>query len=91
MNGEITFKLPTELDETMIDTWKRTFGDAMSEIAQQQKTPRYLNQKAAAKYLDVSVNTLKTFCKAGLTPVMVDNITRYDRNDLDEWYQVHKM
>ena len=70
--------------------WITTAGEAFKQIVEQQKMPRYMNQSEASKYLSVSENFFKDHIKVSLPQIIVGGITRYDRIELDKFYQEHK-
>ena len=90
MNGNITLSLPTDINEDLKRLWIDTAGEAFKELIEKEKTPRYLNQGKAADYLDVSVNKFKEFAKHGLLSTTVAGVTRWDKLELDKFYQEHK-
>lgn len=90
MNGNITLSLPADINEDLKRLWIDTAGEALKELIEKQKTPRYLKQGAAADYLGVSVNKFKDFAKYGLPSTTVAGVTRWDKLELDKFYQEHK-
>lgn len=90
MNGQITLAFPNDINEDLKRLWIDTAGEAFKQIAEQQKTPRYMNQSMASKYMGVSENFFKDHIKVSLPQIIVGGVTRYDRIELDKFYQEHK-
>lgn len=90
MNGNITLSVPADINDDLKQLWLETAGEAFQALIAKEKTPRYLNQNEASKYLGVSVNTFKAFGKQGLGSISVAGITRWDREDLDQFFKNFK-
>lgn len=86
---ELKLDLPSTIDDELKQLWLNTAGNAFKEIVQQQQTKRYLNQQEAAKYLHLSVNEFKRY--SNIPRVMLNNVVRFDKQDLDEFYKQHKI
>ncbi|WP_353990020.1 DNA-binding protein [Pediococcus argentinicus] len=65
--------------------------EAFEQTAKQQAFPKFMTKDQAAKYLHVSFKTLQKYVVLGLPVIEVDGIQRLDRNDLDNFYQSHKI
>lgn len=87
MNGEIKLALPPNLNDDLKQLWLSAAGDAIEQVARSQKTPDYMNQTEAARYMAVSVTTFKKFVSRGLPVIEVGGIVRYSKAAIDEWYK----
>lgn len=62
--------------------------DDMDSSESRREWPEYMSPETAAKYLDVSINTLSDWRTKGTGPAfkrLGPRLVRYRRQDLDEW------
>lgn len=87
MNGQIVLSLPTNITEDLKRLWIETAGESFQELIEKQQTPRYMNQIEASKYLGISENFFKSHVKVFLPQIIVGGIIRFDRLELDKFYE----
>ncbi|MFZ2354112.1 helix-turn-helix domain-containing protein [Paucilactobacillus nenjiangensis] len=85
----LDFQIPPDLETEMKKLWLSTCEESLKELIQRQQSQRWLNQQESAKYLHVSVKEFKRY--ADIPKVVVGGVTRWDKKDLDEYYQNHKI
>lgn len=52
---------------------------------------KYLNMKEATEYIGCSYNTLKHFIDNGLKVIVVGSVKRIARDDIDSFFEAHKI
>ncbi|WP_086351160.1 helix-turn-helix domain-containing protein [Candidatus Enterococcus clewellii] len=83
-----------ELDDSVFNEINSRIEKGVSyafEAHEKRKnSARYMTKKEAAAYCGVSFNTLQRFISLGLKVIMIDGMTRIDKNDCDEFMQKNK-
>lgn len=75
---DVKFSLPEDISEQMTDIWKKSFSEVFKDLLNQQQQQEWFTQKDAAKYANVSVNTLRSWEVSGMETSIIKGVKRYN-------------
>lgn len=82
---DVKFSLPEDISEQMTDIWKKSFSEVFKDLLNQQQQQEWFTQKDAAKYANVSVNTLRSWEVSGMETSIIKGVKRYNKHKIDNF------
>ena len=93
ISSKVKLDLPDDLKEAVLEMVRDAVAQVVgSSVQHEQSWPEYMNKQEAAKYLNISVNTLQNWIEAGDIPfVVVGKMVRLSRRQLDACMLKHSV
>lgn len=85
IDNKVKLELPDDLKQAILEIVKDAAVQVVGSATQHDETwPEYMNKQQAAKYLNISVNTLQNWIADGDIPyIVVGKMVRLNRRQLD--------
>lgn len=79
------------IDERVDQRVEKTQGELISLLEKKYQFPKYLNKTQAAKYLNVSYNTMvNKYIPQGLKMSIIDGVVRISKEECDRFMKEHQ-
>jgi predicted DNA-binding transcriptional regulator AlpA len=88
---ELKFQLPQESLEAIQATMLESATIAFQQVVKSKVLPKFLNQKQAAQFLNLSENSFKRWVKPLVPAVEINGLFRWDQTDLQQFMESKKI
>ncbi len=79
------------IDDRVVQQVEQTQGTLLSLLEKKYQFPKYMNKAQAAKYMNVSYNTMmQKYVPNGLKLIIVDGVVRISQDECDRFMEEYQ-